>query len=385
MDPKLFISKIMEEDNQKVAIVKIVEDGPTFITKMEDLKINDNPVEYSILEEEDITKLQLDQRTLAPAPSGFYVNIQFCKFAEIPTREDIEKKIIQVGLESPQKWRKSVQDTISMFVAGEEDQKEKIKTALEDLEFGENIAVSVREGKKKDFVVKVSQEENSIRLTNIPLDWDSKRLKAAIKRSLVFEFGIHDCKDGEAQISYSVGKMDLADKLDGMKVGGSVVKVVREKTDEAYVIPEDWTEDKVKEALGIDKLVPLEIQVKDEKVALLFKPTKENLPGIIKELTKLRPQPLPVEPDAEEVKEEKEEELTEEGVEEEKEDSKEELKEKESKDDTKEKEETPQMIDGKPVVFASTDIREKKKAQAQVEEAEQTNANIINVNEAEDE
>ena len=50
-----------------------------------------------------------------------------------------------------------------------------------------------------------------------------------------------------------------------------------------------------------------------------------------------------------------------------------------------EKEETPQMIDGKPVVFASMDIREKKKAQAQVEEAEQTNANIINVNEAEDE
>ena len=41
----------------------------------------------------------------------------------------------------------------------------------------------------------------------------------------------------------------------------------------------------------------------------------------------------------------------------------EELKENESKDDGGETEEAPKMIDGKPVVFASLDIREKKKAQ----------------------
>ena len=39
------------------------------------------------------------------------------------------------------------------------------------------------------------------------------------------------------------------------------------------------------------------------------------------------------------------------------------------------------MIDGKPVVFASSDIREKKKVQDQVEEAKQDNASIINVEE----
>ena len=43
------------------------------------------------------------------------------------------------------------------------------------------------------------------------------------------------------------------------------------------------------------------------------------------------------------------------------------------------------MIDGKPVVFACSDIREKKKAKAQVEEAEETNASIINVNESDEE
>ena len=47
----------------------------------------------------------------------------------------------------------------------------------------------------------------------------------------------------------------------------------------------------MKEVLVIEKLVPLEIQVKDEKLVLPLKPTKENLPTIIQELSKLRPQP----------------------------------------------------------------------------------------------
>ena len=49
LDSKLFISKITEEDNQKVAIVKIIEDRPNFITKIEDLEINGVPVECSTL------------------------------------------------------------------------------------------------------------------------------------------------------------------------------------------------------------------------------------------------------------------------------------------------------------------------------------------------
>ena len=117
--------------------------------------------------------------------------------------------------------------------------------------------------------------------------------------------------------------------------------------DDNYVAPDDWTEDKMKEVVGIEKLVPLEIQVKDEILVLLFKPTE-----IIKELAKLCSQP---EKPVEEMKakaEEREVKADEE-----------EKNEKESKNDG-EKEEAPPMIDGKPVVFASMDIREKK-AQSQ--------------------
>ena len=97
-DPKLFIVKILAEESNKVAIVKIVEDGPNFTSKTEALKINGNPVECSILGEEEISKLQLDKKT------GFYVSLEFCKFIEAPTQAEIQKKITQAGLESPQKW-----------------------------------------------------------------------------------------------------------------------------------------------------------------------------------------------------------------------------------------------------------------------------------------
>ena len=288
-DPKLFISKILEVDDHKVAIVKIVEDRANFPTKMDELEtleINGNPVDFSILDEEEISKLELDKKTLAK----FYVSLEFCKFAEIPTQAEVEKKILQVGLESAQNWEKPDPNSISMIVTGKSEKK-KIKTALRALEFGENIDVSVKDIKRKSFAVKVTRGDPSIRLTNLPRDCDSQKLRAAIRKTLEFEFGIRNCKDGTAEISYSAREMDLLDKLEGMKIGDNEVKVVGEKMDDNYVVPEDWTEDKMKEVLGMEKLVPLEIKVKDEKLALLFKPTKENLSKIIQELAKLRPQP----------------------------------------------------------------------------------------------
>ena len=62
-DPKLFSVKIMAEENNNAAIVMIVEDGPSFTTKVTELKINGIPVECSILGEEEISKLQLDKKT----------------------------------------------------------------------------------------------------------------------------------------------------------------------------------------------------------------------------------------------------------------------------------------------------------------------------------
>ena len=369
-DPKLFSVKIMAEENNNAAIVMIVEDGPSFTTKVTELKINGIPVECSILGEEEISKLKLDQKPSA----GFYVNIQFCKFDEIPTQDEIEKKIIQVGLESPKNWRKSGPSSFSfsMMVAGEEeDQKQRIKTALKGLGFGENISVSVKEVKRKAFSIKVTRGEPSIRLTNLPPDCDNKKLRAAIKKNSMFEFEIKNCKDGAAEISYTAREIDLLNKLDGMKIGDNVVKVVGETADDNYVVPDDWTEAKIKEVLGIEKLVPLEIQIKGEKLALLFKPTKETMPKIIQELAKLRPEPEePVEEEEVEVK-----------VEEKEVKPDEDMKEKEVKDDSGEKEEAPQMIDGKPVVFASMDIREKKKAQAQAQAEETKQGNDNNVKE----
>ena len=360
-DPKLVIAEITADENQKVAKVKLVEDGPNVITKTDELVINGNPVKCSILEGEEISKLPVDEKISVPAHSGFYVNLQFVKFAEVPTQEEVEKKFIQAGLEPPKKWRKSGPSSCSMVVTGEEDQKEKIKIALKNLAFGENDVVSVKEVRKKTFAVKVSRREPSVHLTNLPLDCDSKKLSAVIKKTLEFEFGVKSCKDGEAEISYTARAMDLMDKLGGMKIGDNVVKVVGEKEDDNYVVPEDWTELKVKEVLGIEKLVPLEIIVENEKVVLLFKPTKEAMPKIIQDLAKMRSQ-SGKSVEEEEVKAEEEE-----------------LKKIESKDDSGEKEEAPQIIDGELVVLATAETSENK-VQNQVEEAKVDNAKDVKEN-----
>ena len=133
-------------------------------------------MECSILGEEEISKLQLDKKT------GFYVSLEFCKFAEFPTQAEIQKKITQAGLESPQKWQKYGPSTFSMIVPGEEDQRKKIKTSLKGLGFGENIAVSVKEFKKKAFAVKATQGDPSIRLTNLPLDCEKRNSGPSSKR-----------------------------------------------------------------------------------------------------------------------------------------------------------------------------------------------------------
>ena len=68
----------------------------------------------------------------------------------------------------------------------------------------------------------------------------------------MFEIEIKECRDGGAEIFYTAKEMDLVDKLDGMKIGENVVKVVKEKSVGDFVVPEDWTEDKVKEILDIE-------------------------------------------------------------------------------------------------------------------------------------
>ena len=89
-DPKLFIAKIMNNENHKGAVVKIVEDAPTFISRIDELEINGNRVECSLLEEE-ISKLQMGEKASARTHSGFYVGFQFSGFDVIPTQDEMVK------------------------------------------------------------------------------------------------------------------------------------------------------------------------------------------------------------------------------------------------------------------------------------------------------
>ena len=150
-----------------------------------------------------------------------------------------------------------------------------------------------------------------------------------------------------------------------MKIGDNVVEVVGKKK-ETFSVPDDCSEEELKEALGVGSLVPAEIRAENAKVILVFKPTKENLPKILQRLAKMP------------IKEEKKGVI----VDIEEEDL------KKSKDDDmnekKEVEEGSMMNDDKPVedVVASNEIREQKSVESIAEaQSEKVEEEVIDMNE----
>jgi len=305
----------------------------------------------------------LDKET-RPAPTktnsvGFIVNLEFSKFNSIPTQTEIEEKIRHVGLD-PKKWKTQGEGRFSMIIVGQGDQREDIKTDLSEIDFGEDTTVSVKDVKKRGMAVKVCQVDPVIQITNLPKDWDARRTKAALKKILQFEVCVEETKEGNAKVSYTPRLIDVAEKIDGMKIGDNVVKVVgkKEKKKETFSIPGDCSEERLREVLGVGSLVPAEIRADDAKLILVFKPTKENLPQILQRLAKMTLK----EGEEKIVVVEEEEDLM------------------KSSDDVKsgkkEVEDGPLMNDDKPVedVVASNEIREQKNvdtiAEAQSEKVE---------------
>ena len=97
-DPRLNIVKVLEEEDQKIAIVKLVEEGPEFISRMDELQINRKTIDCSILDEEEVSKLLLEEKEeSAQIPVKTFstrtvVRLEFLKVKPIPTQEEIEEQ-----------------------------------------------------------------------------------------------------------------------------------------------------------------------------------------------------------------------------------------------------------------------------------------------------
>ena len=335
-DPRLNIVKVLEEEDQKIAIVKLVEEGPEFISRMDELQINRKTIDCSILDEEEVSKLLLEEKEeSAQIPVKTFstrtvVRLEFLKVKPIPTQEEIEGKVQKAGLVSSKDWRKAG-NGFSFVLIGRNDQKGKMKAALEDLSFGEDRKVSVKESKdrKRGLTVKVIQVEPTLRLTNVPKDYDEKKLKAAIKSHLTFHVSIKEVKEGSAELSITPRIIDVIEELNGLKIGGQVVEVEGKKNET------DCTEGKIKELHGVESLVAPEMKRADGQQHLAIRPGRDSLAKTLQE------------------EEEKYESVKEKNPESVKDEEQEKKEDKPDKSQAKD--------DDKPFFFASTDIRYRDK------------------------
>ena len=340
LDNKLQITEFLERDEEhKVAIVNIVETGPVFLNKVEQLVINGEAVVCTILEDEEVSNLQSSvPAQTRPTTSRNIVRIEFPDIDPAPTQKEVEEKIQQVGLETSKNWRRIASGGFSVIITKKTEERKQLISALKDLNFGEKCTVSVKETKSKNIVVKVNRAPSSFALTNLPEDLDAKKLKMAIKKALVIEVSVTECKEGTAQVTINPDRIEVVEKLVRMKFEGKAVRVDERKKSGVSAAEEKTDE-------------------KTEEVSKTCLPAEEKL-------TK--------EEEKNDVKEEEENEI----------EKSEEDKEKSDVDD-------PLMFEDKPVIFASTDVREKKKAlamahaEAEVEaqsEAEEPNSNETLVN-----
>ena len=98
LDSKLQITEFLEKDEEhKVANVNIVETGPVFLNKVDELIINGEAVVCTVLEKEEVSKLQLEKKKVPaqtrPTTSRNIVRIEFPDIDPAPTQNEVEEKI----------------------------------------------------------------------------------------------------------------------------------------------------------------------------------------------------------------------------------------------------------------------------------------------------
>ena len=303
LDSKLQITEFLEKDEEhKVANVNIVETGPVFLNKVDELIINGEAVVCTVLEKEEVSKLQSEKKKV-PAQTRLTTNrnivrIEFPDIDPAPTQKEVEEKIQQVGLETSKNWRRTASGGFSVIVSKKSEERKQLISALKDLNFGEKYAVSVKETKNKNIVVQVNRAPPSFSLVNLPEGLEAKKLKVVIKQVLAFEVIVTECKDGTAKVIITPDRIEVLEKLAGIKIEGKVV------------------------------------EVEEKKKSKMCLPAEENM----------------IEGEEESDAKEKEKKI-------------------EKSEEAKDKSEVdgPLMFEGKPVIFASTDIREKKKALAKAQ------------------
>jgi len=269
LNPKFNIQFLYE----KKAAVKILEDFNDVVDKLKEIKFGENG------------EIEISEGTLKPRKNilddHHNSKAVYIKFVSPVDSKILEESLKKIDLNPRQVLTggKEPGSTFSCLGCGDvKETKKKIKDLkIPGFEVG---GVKVVMKKQPLMIVKLSPKTGHLKLENLPMDCDPKKLKLKLKQKLAYDMTVGKIQDGKVDVRYSPKTMVVLEKLAGLIIGENEVKVkeVDDGEDDhqdpqiddqlKFALPKDLTKENFDKILG--KSLPNEIQLGKESFTLKF-------------------------------------------------------------------------------------------------------------------
>ena len=259
------------------AIVDVIEEYEEIVDKLKDLKFDENTVEISKTEPKNVDPKPKPMPENEDKASGF-VKVEM-RFVDLKTNiddETLQSCLMKVGFEPP-KFIEHTENgrSFKLFDVGPfKDVKEKLRS-LKILD--SEVSVNDKEG-IRFLSVNVSPAAGHLRLENIPDDCSSKKLRSELRQKLYFEMNIGKIENGSVDVKYKPKKMVVLEKLAGLTISGKKIDIKEVEELEEATNPKLSTYDIPKSCLQhetftkiLSEFSPSEIVVQEAFFSLKFK------------------------------------------------------------------------------------------------------------------
>jgi len=325
------------------AFVKAVEKFEEIVQKLEGLQIKDKKVE--------ITEKELRVRKLRSYSQEVFIRMVFVNPSSIPDRKSLESSLKNLDLGPPQVFNDKHEDGSLSFKLINCGNAKELKVKLRNLKIEKGEVSSVNTTSTPgSIIVKVQPASGHLKLNNIPEDCDAKKLKLKLKQMLSYGIEVKNIENGNADVAYKPKNMVILEKLSGLKIGEQELGIKEVEGGEESIegavgvpFPKSFTIKQLGNFLG--DLIPAEIVLKQNSFSLNFSVESKAMGKIQEKVSNFQSKPK---------KSKKKKPKRRSWADE---------KEKEDEENNKASEinQNEPKIDV-PVVFGSTDIRERRKS-----------------------
>ena len=259
------------------AIVDVIEEYEEIVDKLKDLKFDENTVEISKTEPKNVDPKPKPVPVNEDKASGFVqVEMKFVDLKANIDDETLQSCLKKVGFEPPVFIEHTENGrSFKLFDGGPfKDVKEKLRS-LKILD--SEVSVNDKQG-IRFLSVNVSPAAGHLKLENIPDDCSSKKLRSALRQKLYFEIDIGKIENGSVDVKYKPKKIVVPEKLAGLTIDGKKIDIKEVEKQEDATIPKLSTYDIPKSCLEnetftkiLSEFSPSELVVQEAFFSLKFK------------------------------------------------------------------------------------------------------------------